>query len=432
MIERRVLQRGFLWGWFLAAALSSIVPAAELPALDKEAAAKTSFRRDVWPIVKRHCWGCHSGAEPKGGLNMSTVQDMLKGGDSGTALTAGKPDDSLLIESITGEEPEMPKDKPPLSVAKIQILRHWILAGAKDDSPPGANQAQVNIPEVYKHAPSVTSVSFSPDGKLLAAVGGSPAQFGEVTFFNPADGAVVSKRRVTYDTLFRGNFAPDGKAIAVGGADGAVHVVPVDAKADVRSFDLHSDWVLDVAYTPDGKMLVSGGRDKATKVCSVETGQLLRSIDSSSELISSVAADEQFAVASGKARALTSYELKTALSGIEVTGSGNGARPISKLAQYTKQFEAQPGEVFDIAMSGDRKRIAVGGAYGEVRIYTTADQKRVAVVNGLTAPIYSVALNADGSRLAVGSRDGRVQIFSLPDAKPLKSLVPVPVAAAGS
>ena len=112
-------------------------------------------------------------------------------------------------------------------------------------------------------------------------------------------------------------WSPDGQAIAVGGADGAVHVVPVDPKADVRSFDLHSDWVLDVAYTPDGKMLVSGGRDKTTKVCSVETGQLLRSVDSSSELISSVAADEQFAVTAGKARALTGYELKTALSGIE-------------------------------------------------------------------------------------------------------------------
>jgi len=66
--------------------------------------------------------------------------------------------------------------------------------------------------------------------------------------------------------------------------------------APVRSFDLHSDWILDVAYSPDGTMLISGGRDKATKISSVETGQLLRSVDGSTELISGVAANGEFAV----------------------------------------------------------------------------------------------------------------------------------------
>ncbi len=59
--------------------LSASVSAAELLPLDPTVAEKISFRGDVWPIVKRHCWGCHSGADPKGGLNMDTVADMLKG-----------------------------------------------------------------------------------------------------------------------------------------------------------------------------------------------------------------------------------------------------------------------------------------------------------------------------------------------------------------
>ncbi|MDA1050705.1 MAG: hypothetical protein O3C40_09525 [Planctomycetota bacterium] len=32
-----------------------------LPTLDKTVADKISYRADVWPILKRHCWGCHSG-----------------------------------------------------------------------------------------------------------------------------------------------------------------------------------------------------------------------------------------------------------------------------------------------------------------------------------------------------------------------------------
>lgn len=453
----------------LLIAIVSIGSADDLPKLDKAAAEKISYRGDVWPILKRHCWGCHSGGDAKGGLSVDTVADLLKGGDSGVPFEVGRPDESLLLEMIVGDEPEMPPKQAPLSTAKIHILRQWIFAGAKDDSTPGDVKRAVHIPKSYRFAPAVTSVAFSPDGKtvaaacrsevvlidpagerppkrlatesdllshvefssdgaLLAAVGGSPAHYGEARFFNPGDGSVISSRRVSHDTLFRGAFAPDNKAIAVGGADGAAHVIPVDPKTETRSFDLHSDWVMDVAYTPDGKMLITGGRDKTTKVCSVETGELLRSVDDSAEMISSVAADSQFAIGAGKARIPISYELKIALSGVEVSGAGNGARPVSKRNQYAKNLEAQPGEIFDMATSGDRKLVAIAGAYGDVRVYNIADRKRTALIGNVPAPIYSVALNSDGTRLAIGSKSGEVQIYELPSGKQLKSLVPVPLA----
>jgi len=449
--------------------LASKTDAGDLPEIDKAGAEKISYRGDVWPILKRHCWGCHSGGDAKGGLSVDTVADMRKGGDGGALFEAGKPDDSLLLQMIVGSEPEMPQKQPPLSAAKIQILREWVFAGAQDDSTPGDVKRVIHIPEPYRFAPAITSVAFSPDGKLLAvacrsevvlvdlvgeqaprrlstesdllshvefssdgkllaAVGGSPAHYGEARFFNPTDGSVVSLRRVSRDTLFRGGFAPDSKSIAVGGADGAAHVIPVDPKVEVRSFDLHSDWVMDVAYTPDGKMLVTGGRDKTTKICSIETGKLLRLVDDSTEMISSVAADRQFAIGAGKAKVPISYELKIALSGVEVSGAGNGARPVSKRAQYAKNLETQPGEILDLATSGDRKMLAVAGAYGDVRVYKIADRKRTALIGSVAAPIYSVALNTDGTRLAAGSKNGQVQIYELPAGKLVKSIVPVPVA----
>ena len=448
---------------------ASAIEAADLR--NDSADQKISYRRDVWPIFRRHCWGCHSGGDAKGGLSVDTVADMLQGGDSGALFETGKPEESLLLEMITGAEPEMPKKQPPLSPAKIQILRQWIATGAKDDSTPGDVKRIVLIPQTYRFAPAVTSVAYSPDGKtvaaacrsevvlidvagdqpprrlptasdlltcvmfssdgrLLAAIGGSPANYGEVRFFDPADGSVISSRRISHDTLFRGSFAPDNKAVAVGGADGAAYVIPVDSHAPFRKFDLHSDWVMDVAYSPDGKMLITGGRDKATKVCSVESGKLLRSIDDSSELISSVAADMNFAIGAGRARIPISYELKIALSGIEVAGAGNGARPVSKRNQYAKNFETQAGEILDLATSGDRKLLAIAGAYGDVRVYQIADRKRVALISNVPAPIYSVALNRDGTRLAIGSKSGQVQIYELPAGKQLKALIPVPTTAA--
>jgi WD40 repeat protein len=290
-------------------------------------------------------------------------------------------------------------------------------------------ETEVTPRRIATQSDLVAHVEFSPDGSLIAAVGGSPGRFGEVRFIKTADGSVASQRRIGHDSLFRGNFSPDGTAIAVGGPDGAVHIVPVNAAAEVRRLELHSDWVLDVAYSPDGKLLVSGGRDKAVKVASVETGRLIRAIDASTDWVWAVAASEQFAVASGRSRKLVGYEFKTALEGAELTGGGNEARPVNRRDQYAKAFEDQSEEVLDLATSGDRKLLAVAGAFAEVRVYRMADRARVATVPNLLPPVYSLALNADGSRLAVGTKSGLVQLFELPTAKLLKTIAPVPVAA---
>ncbi|MGE3808863.1 MAG: c-type cytochrome domain-containing protein [Gemmataceae bacterium] len=455
----------------LASLPARAVDLKDLPPLDNVRADKISYKDDVWPILKRHCWGCHSSAKPKGKLSLDSMADMLKGGSSGPLFKPGKPDDSELIKVLLGPEPSMPQKQPPLTADKIQLLRLWVLAGAKNDMPPTKVETVVKAPATYTFAPAITSVAlsddgklaacacrsevvlvdvdgynpprriatqsdlvahveFSPDGKLLAAAGGTPGQYGLVQFFNPANGQLVGQRRLGKDTFFRGNFAPDGKNIALGGADGAVHIIPIDEKQPVRRFDLHTDWVFDVAYTPDGKMLVTGGRDKATKLASAETGELLRPLDTSPEIIHAVVADENFGLSSGRARTFNAYEFKIALQGIQVTGAGNGARPILRKEQYTKGLEGQPGEVFDLAVSGDRKLVAVGGTGPDVRIYTIANRQRSGLIAKVPAPIYALALNKDGSRLALGSKSGELQIYELPSGKQLKALVPVPVAPA--
>ena len=430
-----------------------------------------SYRRQVWPILRRHCYACHSGEKPKGKLSLASAASIRSGGESGKLLVAGKPAASLLIKMVSGREPAMPPKGTPLSAAKVEILRRWIAQGGKIDSVARVAEPPVVIPSQYTHQPAITSVAysldgkwvacacrsevvlvsgdgkqgqqmpvrlatgadlithveFSPDGKLLVAAGGSPARFGLLTVFDMSTRKVVSTRRVSGDTFFRGAFSPDGKSIALGGADGAIHIVPLEAKAKLRRFELHSDWVVDVAWTPNGKYLVTAGRDKATKVADVATGKLLRTVDASSERTMSVVCDDMFAVSAGKSKAMTSFQLGIALQNIGVTGAGNGAKPISRRNQYAKGFEAQPGEVLDMALSGDRKRVAVAGRFGEVRVYTLADRKRVAAVSGVRSPVYGVALNRDGTRVAVAGREGVLEVFGLPDGKKLQSVVPVPI-----
>lgn len=86
------------------------------------------FDKTIAPVVARRCLGCHNRTEKKGGLDLSAAKSAVAGGDSGTALVPGKPDESLLWERIS--QNEMPP-KQPLPEAEKRLLREWITGGAK-------------------------------------------------------------------------------------------------------------------------------------------------------------------------------------------------------------------------------------------------------------------------------------------------------------
>ena len=113
-------------------------------------------QHDVVPILLTRCTVCHGLRKQEGGLDLRSKASMLKGGKSGPAIVLGKPDDSLLIEQITGDKPEMPENEAPLSAAKVKLLHDWIAQGAKIDGAPKSEVPPVVIPEVYASAPAVS------------------------------------------------------------------------------------------------------------------------------------------------------------------------------------------------------------------------------------------------------------------------------------
>ncbi len=88
------------------------------------------FRQSVAPILEARCVSCHQGAKAKGGLALTSARSTVAGGESGAAIVPGKPDDSLLLQYVSGDKPEMPKNAAPLSAAEVDALRRWIAAGA--------------------------------------------------------------------------------------------------------------------------------------------------------------------------------------------------------------------------------------------------------------------------------------------------------------
>jgi hypothetical protein len=93
------------------------------------------FEKKIRPLLVEHCYKCHSdeAKKPKGGLRLDTRDGVMKGGDSGPALVAGKPAESLLLTAVRYTNPDLkmpPKGKLPESA--IADLEKWIATGAKD------------------------------------------------------------------------------------------------------------------------------------------------------------------------------------------------------------------------------------------------------------------------------------------------------------
>ena len=91
------------------------------------------FDRDVAPILIDNCLDCHSGPEPKGGLNLADAAAARRGGESGAAILPGKFDQSLLWQRVDSDE--MPPKKP-LGDSERKTLRNWIAGGAKCGTSP--------------------------------------------------------------------------------------------------------------------------------------------------------------------------------------------------------------------------------------------------------------------------------------------------------
>lgn len=88
--------------------------------------------QSVSAILQDRCVTCHSGEFAPLGLQLDSHQSLMSGSENGPVITLDAPDQSALVQRLTGRiEPRMPLDGPPfLSVADIATVTAWIAAGA--------------------------------------------------------------------------------------------------------------------------------------------------------------------------------------------------------------------------------------------------------------------------------------------------------------
>ncbi|MED6299694.1 MAG: PSD1 and planctomycete cytochrome C domain-containing protein [Verrucomicrobiota bacterium] len=94
------------------------------------------FETKIRPLLSNNCFACHSQkAKTKGklkaGLYLDSYKGLINGGDSGSIISPGKPDQSRIVEAVLYKNEDMampPKGK--LSVEKIALMKQWVEMGA--------------------------------------------------------------------------------------------------------------------------------------------------------------------------------------------------------------------------------------------------------------------------------------------------------------
>ncbi len=97
------------------------------------AMAAPDFVHEVAPILKKHCSECHTDTKKKAGLSMNDEASFREGSENGPIIDAANPEKSLILELISTDDDDlrMPPKGKGLSDPQVEIIKAWVIAGAK-------------------------------------------------------------------------------------------------------------------------------------------------------------------------------------------------------------------------------------------------------------------------------------------------------------
>src|SRR5947209_2490664 len=102
----------------------------------------------IRPLFEKNCLACHGPKMKQSGLDLSTRESLLRGGDSGPAVVPGNPDASQLYKLVSHQkEPGMPFKGAKLPDDAISRIAEWIKAGAPYDQP----VTETSVPQRSDH-----------------------------------------------------------------------------------------------------------------------------------------------------------------------------------------------------------------------------------------------------------------------------------------
>ncbi len=108
-------------------------------------AADVDFDKDIKPIFREKCYGCHGPTQQMSGLRLDRRETVLMGGRGRPDLVPGAIERSSIYLRVAGttQGPRMPLTGETLTPEQIDTIKTWIEQGAKwPDEPPPSHDWQ--------------------------------------------------------------------------------------------------------------------------------------------------------------------------------------------------------------------------------------------------------------------------------------------------
>lgn len=266
-----------------------------------------------------------------------------------------------------------------------ETVKVWDLAA-------GRLTAEIYYPELWAIA-----VAFSRDGTLLAIGGGLT---NDVFLFDTETWRQVAEypgigASSSLDEPFSISFSPDGRLLASGSgsSDRAIGLWDVTTHTRVATLEGHTYPVASTSFSPDGSILASGSWDRTIKLWDVATHEAVATLEGHTDRVLSVTFSED-------GTTLASASRDGAVKLWDVAGRENAA-----------SLQGPGVAVGSVTFSPDGL-LASGYIDGSVRFWDVSARGVVRELGGSVATT-SAAFSGDGRILAMGSDDKTIKIWDL-------------------
>lgn len=365
----------------------------------------------VEPLLQKYCIGCHNENDKEVGLSLQTPESLKKGSENGSVIDPANLRQSLLYQVLeTGVDKSMPpEDEPQPSQQERQLLRDWVLAGAKINS---MAAGKPDVPETKPFGdatPQVFSAAVSPDeSQLLTGSNGTITALDVVSGKKIWSVAVEGKvSQLSFATSQPWAIAATG----LPGVTGSALLVSTTDGAIIKTFGGHTDAVYAATLNKAETILATAGYDRRILLHDVASGNVLKTLEGHNGSVFSLSFDPA--------------------GDVVCSASADGTVKIWNVATGERlDTLSQPqAEQYSVVVSDNGKHIYATGADNRIRVWNLVSRNKTQI-NPLVIsrfaheqPITSLAISPDGSLLASAAEDGTLSVWT---AWPLQQIQTLP------
>ncbi|KAJ5425069.1 hypothetical protein N7465_000139 [Penicillium sp. CMV-2018d] len=239
------------------------------------------------------------------------------------------------------------------------------------------------------HSLFVTSVAFSPDSKFVAS-----GSYDNNSLILWQTGGTMQKILGNhFNQVTSVAFSPDGELVASGCLDNTIKLLNTTTGAIQKRLKGHSDSVSSVAFSPDGKLVASGSYDNTINLWNTMTGTIWRTLEGHSRRVTSVA---------------FSHDGKLVASGSD----DNTVKLWYTTGAVYKTLEGHSNRVQSVTFSPNGKLVASASFDSTIRLWNTTTGAAHKLLRGHSDRVQSITFSPDGKVLASGSSDKTVKLWT--------------------